>query len=307
MFGRVWDRRTTAHRRFMSGVYGAAGTALGTAGTLLAPHLFGNRTSVATPPMPSYRIQRRAFRRRMFRRVRRSIRRYAPRVIGRTRGRRYTTSKRFRRQPRLNTNLTGNDYRKYRCQANLGVVRISGGSTTNTSRYELSLDSFTTYFAAFQDWKQFRLANVQFVLVPRTCITGNFGVQVVSNDLPYLAVREVTNSENPPSNINMDSLRQTPGYRYIPIQKKARSVFSVTPQIHVQDRIVIGEGVFDTVDRYKRMPWIDNTETTQKLPFAGIDITRPTLSTGFTQDLNYDVYVYATVLLRGSKFLAPEE
>lgn len=251
-------------------------------------------------------------RKRLFRRKRSTVSRFArlrrPRykkkpfgTLRRRRGRRYM-GKKANIGRRLNTNFTRNDYRTVRVSKRIGDILVAEGiPLANNSRWVNHLDHWTTEWAReIESYEEFRFKDVQFVIEPRSVVTGATRIEMQAGELPYLAAHEVTAGAAALNNVDKQLMQNTPGYRFIPVQTKRRHVINVTPQIVVNDSLTDGAGSL-SVQRIRRAGWMKVTTDTKTLDQGVVEIRRPALATGAGNQIAFDVYVYATLMLRGNK------
>lgn len=230
--------------------------------------------------------------------------RYKKRPFGtlrRRRGRRYI-GKKANISKRLITNFTRNDYRTLRVSHRIGDILLTEGTPlANNSRWVNHLDHWTTEWGReIEAYEEFRFKDVQFVIEPRSVITGASRIEMAAGELPYLGVHEVVGGAPALNNIEKSKMANTPGYRFIPVQTKRRHVFNVTPQVVVQDS-VLDVSTLLPIPRVKRAGWMKINTDTKTLDQGIIEIRRPALVTGVGNQLAYDIYVYATIMLRGNK------
>lgn len=186
----------------------------------------------------------------------------------------------------------------------VGTVSVREGAVlTNTQRFEIRLSSWTTEWAAEIDrYTQWKFANIQFVIEPRSVATGASNIRVATNEIPYLVVRSVVPSQPAVFTRSIQKLRQTPGCRYIPLLRKARVVHNINPTYNQVDTIDHPNGSTSmTTLRSSRMPWMEIDSALSDVPFGAIEITKPTLDSINGDGLNYDIRVYASIYLRGNK------
>lgn len=253
----------------------------------------GRRSSRGMPRMRYGR--RRRFRRRRARFVKKQR-------GGQSRGKRFTTSSKFLvPRPRLYTNFATNDFRKLRVVHNFGSFLVTEGTPLiNNSRYLIHLDHWTTEWSReIEAYEEFKIANIQIVLEPTSVGTGASRFEVNPGDIPYLAAREVLPVGTTVTNLNADVVRQTPGFKFVPLLKKARTVFNITPQILVNSSVK-ATGSDLQVERHRRMPWMRIDPDTKALDVAAMEIRHPGLVVGAGNQLSYNVRAYATILLRGN-------
>lgn len=270
--------------------------------TFLPPLAAATQFAAGLYGMPARPPVRRLRRRRALKRVpryRRTYRRKAPRRVGRRRGRRYVGAK--TRQSRLNTNFQRNDRRSIRVTKRLGSVLIGEGSPlSNNERFHVHLDHWTTAWSrVIEAYEEFRFSQIQFVLEPRSIITGASRVEMAAGELPYLGIREVQPIATPVTNINREQMQQTPGFRYIPVKSKRRHTINVAPKVSQLDTAVQETGNL-TFDRLRKAGWMKIETATKALDVAAIEIRRPHFLVGQGNEITFDVYCYATIHFRGN-------
>lgn len=247
--------------------------------------------------LPKYRPSRRFRRKRVFRRT-------AKKVVGRRRGKRYIASGAKINRPLLN-NFNVNDYQKIRVSAAVGIMNVSGvPSISNNSRFVLQLDTWTTDWAAvIEEFDEFKFTNVQFVLSPQFRTSGGIHLTAANGDIPYIALRTVNPTTPALVNISTDQLRQTPGVRFINLNKQSRTVHNVMPSItkSIDQVDALATTKFES---HARMPWTKINADTKAHDYAAVEVREPILDAlNTTSDFTwkYEVRVYATIHLRGRK------
>jgi len=261
-----WFHRPTRNARFRQ-----AGSALFAATSVAAAAAYGGyrlykrfTRSTSSVPTTALAMRRKRIprRRTTYRRKRKFTGRKSKR-----RGTRYTGW--GKRGKKLNANFSRNDRRSLRVCEKVGSFTVSDAIlATNNFRYNCSLDEFLPQFIREVDsYEQFRLTNIQFVLVPRNFITGNSTAVVDVNQIPFIALRTVHSDTTVDPIINFDELRNTPGVRYIKLQKKSRTVINTFSKAH---------------------------------HFASVEFSIPKLLAG-SDEFHFDVNAYATISLRGNK------
>lgn len=256
----------------------------------------------ATPARKRSRMARSSPRgRRAARRPRRG-RRYAKRTTGKRRGGRRYRSGPARVGKSLRTNFQMNDHNKIRAVQNLGEIEVkSGPLVQNNTRFVCDLDHWTTEWVdEIEKYSQFRMTDIQFVLKPRSVITSAHSVVCSTNQINHLSLRTVNPTDPPLAMQSIPKLQQTPGVRYIPLQRKARTIQNCAPMMTQLDSFVTTVGT-DSFERQKTVGWIDITTDTKTLPLAAIEVTVPGMDTVTPTNLFWDVSVYATIHLRGNK------
>lgn len=295
-----WFHRPTRNARFRQ-----AGSALFAATSVAAAAAYGGyrlykrfTRSSSSPSTALVTMRRKRMPVRRTRTTYRRKRKFTGRKSKR-RGTRYTGW--GKRGKKLNANFSRNDRRSLRVCEKLGSFIINDAAlATNNVRYNCDLNAFLPQFIREVDsYEQFKFSNVQFVIVPRNFMTGNSTSVVDVNQIPFLAMRTVHSDTSVDPIINFDELRNTPGVRYIKIQKKSRTVQNVKPMVTVQNTMVdLTVGSPFTIKR--AMPWMDINSFSKAHKFASIEISGPKLLAG-SDEFNFDVNVYATILLRGNK------
>lgn len=233
-------------------------------------------------------------------------RRFARKVRGRYRGRRYTDrgNKRYRS---LNTNITRNDYRSLRVLANVGSIEVGQDTALviNNFRFPVSLATFKPQWdREFDAYDEYKLSNIQFVLRPRTVKDSTNGDRsiVTSGEIPYLACRSVNPNNTLDTMLGVAEINATPGFRFIKMSKKTRTIFNVAPAILINSTLADEQGGTISVQRHRPMPWMErNAALQEQLQVAAIEIRKPLFESGSGQLWKFDVMVYATVHLRGNK------
>ncbi len=280
-----------------AGLLGSAATA--------AYYSYGNRTTSAKGSTMAgmYRRGRkgRAMPRRRMRRGRRTSKRFSRPVAGRRRGRRYT-SRAGKSGKALMVNMSRNDRRSLRVSKFLNSIEVREGvPVSNNSRFICHLDHWTTQWARIiEAYEEFKVTDIQFVITPRSCVTGATNIRVSSNDLPYLCVRTVNPTAPAFTNINLDRIRATPGYRFLPLQGKKRFVQNVSPGLQVLQTVINEAGASVNIQNMRAMPWLKVGANSKALDLAAIDIRIPGLDAQDGDSLFYDISVYATLHFRGN-------
>lgn len=216
------------------------------------------------------------------------------------RGRRYTGPRRRHTYARLDTNFTRNDYRTLRGVYSYftGLEVREGALLQNNFVYQLNpslFDQFTTNQSRF---REFKLTNVQFVLEPRSIITGDQRIRVSQGDIPYLAVRTVNASDASPTNVDRDDVRRTPGYTYVPLARKRRTIINHSPSITLVTEVAqVGADV--STSRQWGMPWLP-CRTAGSLNLGSLEIRVPQLDVQNGDIIQWDVRMYATLRFRGA-------
>lgn len=279
----------------------AAATALGAAalvgqtGYSSYQYLKGN----STMPAGGRKYRAPLSRRRRF--AGRSKGRFAKKRVGKRRGRRYT-SRRARVNKALNTNFGRNDVKSLRLVQSLGEIDVAEGAPlANNQRFVCHLDHWTTRWSrVIEAYEEFKFKDIQFVITPRTVATGSFKAQVLPNDIKYLALRTVNPTAAAFGNITVEKVRETPGFRFIPLQRKARTIQNVNPSLEADTTVTNESGGMTSITRHMKLPWMKVETVTKALDVAAIEVVRPGLATLNGDSFKYDVSVYATLMLRGN-------
>lgn len=239
----------------------------------------------------------------------RRMKRFSKKVLGKRRGTRYTGARKNMGK-KLNINFTRNDVRSLRVQKLIsGTLAIQEGSLLfNNTRYTLALSHWVSEWDdEISRYTEYRFTDCQFVLRPRNISTSSMTVQVTTGHVPYFALRTVNPIGPLVQLISQQKMQQTPGVRYIPLLRKARTIQNVIPS-YTQRITALDGGGNPTValTQHKAMPWITIGSTANLIEFAAIEITRPEVQvlrdgSNTARSLDYDVEVYATLHLRGNK------
>lgn len=233
-------------------------------------------------------------------------RRYTRRPTGRFRGRRYT-QRRVNRYRGLNTNVTRNDYRILRVSKSVGTLDIGRDASLlqNNFRFPVHLDHWTTQWSReIEAYDEFKLKDVQFVLIPRTVAhaTAEPASNVVkTGQIPYIAARVVNPNEVAITSLTPAEIRATPGFRFLPFWSKRRMVMNAAPGIRIESAVHNETGLVAPVDRHRPMPWMRIDANTKALDLAAIELVKPEFESSNGQIWKFDIYVYATIMLRGNK------
>lgn len=259
------------------------------------------------PPSRRRKMARRMSRRRMRApRSRRPRRRFARKTIGRRRG-----GQRYGRRARkvgmsLKANFQMNDRKSIRVVQNVGEISVAEGALlSNNIRFICELDSWTTEWAdEIEKYTQFRMSDIQFVIKPRNIVTSGAEFRVATNQINNFAIRTVLGTDTIVPLMSIPELQQTPGVRYIPLQKKSRTIYNCDPTYQRIDTFVHSSGS-SSFERVMKMGWTDITSQTKTLTLAAIEVTKPVMDRvrfdGIAGSLFWDVTVYATIHLRGNK------
>ncbi len=264
-----------------------------TAGRQFPP---GVNPSIYKKPTMGYRKKR--FSRKRFTR---SKRRFARRVAGRRRGRRFGT-KRARANKPLGNNFTRNDYRSIRCV--VPFVQFSSSSTQvsgATTNYKLKVNNIDPQWADTIDlYSEYYVKDVQWVIQPRVMALNNSEVTVAATEIPYLAITGTNATDVMPAVTDVNDLRQTPGYRYVPLMSKKRIVHNTKPNLIVVSEFFKSDSEKVEANRYLPMKWLPLEPRAMDINLTGIAVTTPKLGPG-SKELFFDVNCYATLCLRGQK------
>lgn len=283
---RLLDGRTKANRRLFAAAAGAAGFGAGYLGSKLGgsgmPRTIGKYRS----------------RRRRFKGKRKG-------ATYKRRGRRYT-SRRVSLYKRLNTNFAVNDYRKYRSTFAYGtdlIVKEGNNDPNPIEQNNFSFEIRPDFLAQFtdnkDDYREFKLANIQFVIEPRSLVTGSQAIRVQNLDIPYLAARTTASTSTAPTVLAHYDVRKTPGYTFIPLMRKKRTVINFKPYIRIRDT-VIQAGPDSVLERTMPMPWLQTDVEASSLDYGRLEVRVPTLDNQNGDELRFSVRMYATILFRGA-------
>lgn len=278
---RLLDGRTKANRRLFAAAAGAAGIGAGYLGSKLGgsgmPRTIGK-----------YRPRRRRFKGKR------------KGATYKRRGRRYT-SRRVSLYKRLNTNFTVNDYRKYRSTFAYGIDlgAKEGTAEQNNFAFEIRPDFFAQFTDNKDDYREFKLTNIQFAIEPRSLVTGAQAIRVQNLELPYLAARTAASSSTAPLFLSHDDVRRTPGYTFIPLMRKKRTVINFKPYVRIRDT-VIQAGSDSLLERTMPMPWLQTDVEASSLNYGRLELRVPTLDNQNGDELRWSVRMYATILFRGA-------
>lgn len=208
----------------------------------------------------------------------------------------------MKRKPKLYTNLATNDFRKIRVTHDFGKFLVTEGApSTNNNRYNINLDHWTTEWSReIEAYEEFKLANIQIVLEPASIGTGASRFETRSQEIPYLAAREVLPLNFVTFNLPANEVRETPGFKFVPLLKKSRTIFNITPQITLDSDVNSELGPVK-IERHQKMPWMRIDSVSKALDLAALEIRRPGLEIGQGNQLAYNVRAYVTIMLRGNK------
>lgn len=235
-------------------------------------------------------------RRRMRRKPKRKGRQFA------RRGRRYTNRPRRRLYKRLNKNFAGNDYRRFRDvhRSNAEINVSQGGFSGAVSTVTVQLGDFPQYVNFNSSYSEVRLVDLSYVIEPRSVITGSQDIRVASGEIPYLACRTVNPVRGTTTALDVDEVRRTPGFTFIPLARKSRTTVNARPSIMVQSTVQDGTSTTN-VFRHMRMPWMPITAALNNLNLSRLEVLIPLLDAQNGDEIKFDISVYATVLFRGLK------
>lgn len=213
-------------------------------------------------------------------------------------GRRYT--KRSRRL-NLDTNFSRNDRDSKRSMTYLGTLTVDNSASVNNNESFVVNGGLaqSNFPAEFTKYAEFKLSKVQVVCVPRTVGQNQSTFQLDAIQLPYLLVKEGDPADLGTPSISYSDALQTPGYRYIPILRKSRSVFNLSPGMTV-DSSVIEFGANVSIERRRSIGWLKTDSASIGLDQCLLEVLYPRLSLG-SDPLLYDFYAYMTVSFRGNK------
>jgi hypothetical protein len=166
----------------------------------------------------------------------------------------------------------------------------------NTVNFAISPTLFPQFETNKGRFSEFKFTNVQFVIEPRCVLTGKQAIRVKHNEIPYLATRFVASADHAPGLVDMGDIRRTPGFTFVPLAKKSRTIINVRPTM--VERAVIEQGGSDlNIYRSKGVPYMSTDSTALQGTFA---VTHPSLDSQNGDELRYDIRCYATLHLRGN-------
>lgn len=199
---------------------------------------------------------------------------------------------------KLNTNFARNDYRTLRCVAEFPgqVVVNQQADTENTVNFAISPTLFPQFETNKGRFSEFKLTNVQFVIEPRSVLTGGQAIRVKHNEIPYLATRFIASADDAPTLVDMGDIRRTPGYTFVPLGKKSRTIVNVRPTM-VERTTIEQPGQDLKLYHSRSVPYMSTDSTALQGTFA---VTHPSLDEQNGDELRYDVRCYATLHLRGN-------
>lgn len=252
-------------------------------------------------PLRGYRKPSRFFRSRYGpRRRRRAVRVRRKGKVYQRRGSRYT-GRRYGKYRTLKTSMACNDYRKFRCvtEFTTDLILKEGPSLQNNFAFDLIPDNFDQFLTNKSRWREFRLSNVQYVIEPRSLITGASTIRVNNFEIPYLAARSVIPTTDSTLLVPATDVRRTPGYTWIPITSKKRTVVNIRPSVRLLDSMSI-EGSNITITQHKAMPWVETQASESAAPWGRLEVRVPHLDVQNGDELRWSVRCYADVRFRGS-------
>lgn len=283
-----YDARTTFSKVATNAL--AAGLGAGIRG---AYHRYMAPIRTSAIHIPKLRLGRR---RRRFRRK--------PKAKGRQfkrRGRRYTNRKAglYRR---LKRSFAGNDYRKFRDvhRSDLEINVAQTGTSGAVTNFTVNLNDFPQFVNFKDSYTEVKLVNLSYALEPRSLITGDQAIRVAKGEIPYLAARTVNPVAAALTAVSVDEVRRTPGYTFIPLNRKGRTIINAQPSIMVSSTIRDSASTI-TINRHKSMPWMPITTPVGTLDLSRMEVLVPKLDAQNGDELRWDVSFYATVLFRGLK------
>lgn len=286
------SRLATAALAFGLGRYGNFSFPVTNSGAFLT-RLSNIRRRMATRS-PWSRVRLGAKRKRYGRRPRRKGATY------KRRGRRYTGRKYGRYRP-LRTSMSVNDFRKFRCVAeyasDLNVTENT--SAVNNYSFDVTPDLFPQYETHRKRFREFRLSNVQFVLEPRSVITGGQDIRVKNLEIPYLAARTVNPTAPSPTAVDAADIRRTPGYTFIPLARKKRTIINGRPQVILLSTMSV-PGANKIITRHKAMPWLNTGSVESDLSYCRLEVRVPGLDAQNGDELKWAVRCYADLHFRGN-------
>lgn len=294
-----WGARANEHWR--------RGQALAATAAGLAAWGAGNYTR-SLMPSTSYGMRRggRGYRRFAAKRRRRSypLRRRFKGKAFRRRGVRFTNRKVKIYKP-LHANFGVNDYRRLKFSVDVDSIELfttylpGPVVTRNLSLGDIAFGQSTTDAG---DFTQFKLTNLQFVLEPLDKTNGDRHLELNVLDVPYIAIRFVSDSSLTNPTPNQIDLRQTPGYTYIPVARTRRTVLNTRPIIE-KETALVGNATNFSHRTYINMPWMDidfAANGTASFPVIKVEIFRPRVQAG-SYTPQYDIRWYGDLLLRGRR------
>lgn len=251
-------------------------------------------------------MSRMRMRRRMPRRnrYRRRFRRSAKRTNwrGRVRRPKWTGNRYNKRGSRrsLNTDFSRNDRDSVRTRLLAKSFQVdSTASVTNNIEIVVSGNDVAAAFPTpFAQYDEFKLSNIQVVIQPRTFGDNRNNYTITPGELPYLLVREGNPSETFVSSISYNKALVTPGYRYVPVFRKSRSVFNLKPGGQfVRSMREAGSNV--SVVQNCSVGWLRTDTLGTQFDQCKMEIVTPKFLLG-SDILLFDVIVYASCQFRGN-------
>lgn len=245
-----------------------------------------------------FRLRTMRFRRRRYGRRPRFSRRSK-----RSTGQRYNA----KAKPRpLKSLMVGNDYKRIRFATTVGQISCDNNVLTpNTDRFYqptlASAQSQGLFSDEIADYREAKLLSCQWVIQPMSLIKGDQNITLLSGNLPYLCVRDVpANITGPVGNTSSNQLRVTPGYKYVRLFKKARTVINSDTRIYFQDSVATSAGSI-TAKHLRSFPWMENTPSgVQTTAFCAIEVVRPYIEgLAALENIKYDIHCYQEWAFRG--------
>ena len=241
-----------------------------------------------------------------FRRARRSTfrsskkRRGGRGRVGTPRGKRYT---RYGSKigKRLNTNFAVNDRRMIRVVERLGQIAITPGvlTTGNTQRFHIGLHhARPEWNSIILNYSEFKISGVQFVLEPRSVRSSSENIRVAPDEIPYLVIRTGLDRKPLVPVTDIAKLRQTPGYRYVRLTKRSRTVINCSAMVAKAQ--TFADASVQTFESVIKMPWMKLTTAASNYDVCMMEIVRPEIAALDADEIYFDVSVYFTVHLRGN-------
>jgi len=241
-----------------------------------------------------------------FRRARRSTfrsqkkRRGGRGRVGTPRGKRYT---RYAAKigKRLNTNFGINDRRTIRVVERIGQIAITPGALTagNTQRFHIGLHhARPEWNSIITNYSEFKISGVQFVLEPRSVRSSAENIRVAPNQIPYLVIRTGLDRKPLVPTTDIGKLRQTPGYTYVRLTKRSRTVVNCAAMVAKAQ--TFADAAVQTFESVIKMPWMKLTTAASVYDVGMMEVVRPEIAALDADEIYFDVSVYFTVHLRGN-------
>lgn len=182
----------------------------------------------------------------------------------------------------------------------LGTIEVDNTVTVNNNQTFVCNGgnvqaNFPSQFTRFEE---FKLRKIQFVIVPRTVGQNQSTYVTDAIQMPYLLIREGDPGDAGAPSITYADALQTPGYRYVHILKKSRTVFNVGPGMTINET-AREFGSTATIARRSSIGWLKTDVASIGFDQAQLEVLRPRLTLG-SDPLLYDVYVYVTCYFRGN-------